>query len=88
MSFCAGHRGLFIRSMEWVQEKQSTDSTCWDLARALGEVSQADRDSWTETSDESLMGKLRAIRVNGRFSEATATLCGKFCARVQQMVWT
>ncbi|CAE7921964.1 unnamed protein product [Symbiodinium necroappetens] len=74
MSFCAGHRGLFIRSMEWVQEKQSTDNTCWDLARALGEVSQAwDTDSWTETPDESLMGKLqtvRAIRVNGGYSEA------------------
>ena len=74
MSFCAGHRGLFIRSMEWVQEKQSMDNTCWDLARALGEVSQAwDTDSWTETPDESLMGKLqtvRAIRVNGGYSEA------------------
>ena len=74
MSFCAGHRGLFIRSMEWVQEKQSMDNTCWDLAHTLGEVSQAwDTDSWTETPDDSLMGKLqtvRAIRVNGGYSEA------------------
>ncbi|CAJ1376558.1 unnamed protein product, partial [Effrenium voratum] len=73
MDFCAGHRSLFIRSMEWVQQKQSGDSTRWDLTRAQGEVSQAwDTDNWTETSDDSLMGKLqtvRAIRVNGAFSD-------------------
>ncbi|CAJ1408428.1 unnamed protein product [Effrenium voratum] len=73
MDFCAGHRSLFIRSMEWVQQKQSGDSTRWDLTRAQGEVSQAwDTDNWTETPDDSLMGKLqtvRAIRVNGAFSD-------------------
>ncbi|CAJ1385660.1 unnamed protein product [Effrenium voratum] len=73
MDFCAGHRSLFIRSMEWVQQKQSGDSTRWDLTRAQGEVSQAwDTDNWTEAPDDSLMGKLqtvRAIRVNGAFSD-------------------
>ena len=72
MTFCSGHRGIFIRSMEWVREKQSRNSTPWDLTRALGEASQAwDTENWIYAPDDSLMGKLqtiRAIRVNGDFA--------------------
>ena len=75
LTFCCGHRGLFIRSMEWVQEKQSAEqrnSTPWNLTRALGEASQAwDTENWIYAPDDSLMGKLqtiRAIRVNGYFA--------------------
>ena len=72
MSFCGGHRGIFMRAMEWVQMKQSKNSTQWDLKRALGEASQAwDTESWNEAADDSLMWRLqtvRAIRANGYLS--------------------
>ena len=72
MNLCGGHRGIFMRAMEWVQMKQSKNSTPWDLKRALGEASQAwDTESWTEAPDDSLMWKLqtvRAIRANGYLS--------------------
>ncbi|CAK9067234.1 unnamed protein product, partial [Durusdinium trenchii] len=75
LTFCCGHRGLFIRSMEWVKKKQSAEqrnSTPWNSTRALGEASQAwDTENWIHAPDDSLMGKLqtiRAIRVNGDFA--------------------
>ncbi|CAK9016886.1 unnamed protein product [Durusdinium trenchii] len=75
LTFCCGHRGLFIRSMEWVQKKQSAEqrnSTPWNLTRALGKASQAwDTENWIHAPDDSLMGELqtiRAIRVNGHFA--------------------
>ena len=73
MNFCGGHRGLFIRAMEWVQKKQSRNSNRWDFTRALGEARHAwDTGGWTGAPDDSLMGKLqtvRAIRVNSHFSD-------------------
>ena len=72
MNLCGGHRGIFMRAMEWVQEKQSRNSAPWNLTRALGEASLAwDTENWIHAPDDSLMRKLqasRAIRVNGRFA--------------------
>ena len=72
MNLCGGHRGIFMRAMEWVQEKQSRNSAPWNLTRALGEASLAwDTENWIHAPGGSLVGKLqasRAIRVNGRFA--------------------
>ncbi|CAK9086530.1 unnamed protein product [Durusdinium trenchii] len=79
MNLCGGHRGIFMRAMEWVQEKQSRNSTPWNWTRALGEASLAwDTENWIDVPDDSLMRKLqasRAIRVNGRkLGEHTRTI--------------
>ena len=74
MKFCGGHRGIFIRAMEWVQMKQrGTNTNCkqWTVAQAYGQVKLAwARGDWTDR--KSFLGTLatvRAIRVNGHYGD-------------------
>ena len=68
LSFSGGHRGIFMRAMEWVQKKQEGTGKKWTVARAYGEVKLAwAGGDWID--QESFLGTLatgtNSIRVNG-----------------------
>ena len=73
---CAGHRGIFMRAMAWVQDKQKKHRgqggrlVEWTAEQAYGEVKLAWADEdWTNPN--SFLGWLaaaRAIRVNGHYA--------------------
>ena len=80
MSLCGGHRSIFMRSMQWVHDRQMKEKkrARWDIRQALGEA----RHSWgngnwiaTDTVKGSgLLGVLvqsRAICVNGKYKDAS-----------------
>ena len=79
MRLCGGHRSIFMRSMQWVHDRQMKEkkSARWDIRRALGEVRHSWRNgNWTATDTvkrSNLLGMLlesRAICVNGKYKDA------------------
>ena len=75
MRLCGGHRSIFMRSMQWVHDRQMKEkkSARWDIRQALGEVRHSWRNgNWTATDTvkrSHLWGMLlesRAICVNGK----------------------
>ena len=79
MRLCGGHRSIFMRSMQWVHDRQMKEkkSARWDIRQALGEVRHSWRNgNWTATDTvkrSHLWGMLlesRAICVNGKYKDA------------------
>ena len=79
MCLCGGHRSIFMRSMQWVHDRQMKEkkSARWDIRRSLGEARHSwGNGNWTATDTvkrSSLCGMLlesRAICVNGKYKDA------------------
>ena len=74
MCLCAGHPSIFMRTMQWVQErqKQEKNSALWDIGRSLGEVRtswEVGFADWVTDKQGTLMETLKqspAICVNGK----------------------
>ena len=80
MSLCGGHRSIFMRSMQWVHDRQMKEKkrARWDIRQALGEARHSwGNGNWTATDTvkgSGLLGVLvqsRAIRVNGKYKDAS-----------------
>ena len=80
MSLCGGHRSIFMRSMQWVHDRQMKEKkrARWDIRQALGEARHSwGNGNWTATDavkGSGLLGVLvqsRAIRVNGKYKDAS-----------------
>ena len=80
MRLCGGHRGIFMRSMQWVHDMQTKEkkNAPWDIGRAVGEVRHSwGNGNWTGTDtleQDKLLGMLvqsRAIRVNGKYKDSS-----------------
>ncbi|CAE7300082.1 unnamed protein product [Symbiodinium sp. CCMP2592] len=70
---CGGHRGIFMRAMAWVLEKQRQQrGACaqWTVEQAYGEVklAWADEDWSIPNSFLGWLAGTRAIRVNGHYA--------------------
>ena len=80
MSLCGGHRSIFMRSMQWVHDRQMKEKkrARWDIRQALGEARHSwGNGNWTATDTvkgSGLLGVLvqsRAICVNGKYKDAS-----------------
>ena len=70
LQICGGHRGIFMRAMAWVQEKQRGACVQWTVEQAYGEVklAWADEDWSIPNSFLGWLAGTRAIRVNGHYA--------------------
>ena len=73
MCLCGGHPGIFMRSMQWVQERQMKEKskTLWDISRSLGEV----RMSWPTGTLMETLEQPPAICVKNIPDEFAEILC-------------
>ena len=74
MKICSGHRGIFMKIMQWVQKLQEESLEQWGLHESVSRVKgsftrskQSAEGGW-ETGLRQYIGKSRAVRVNGQFS--------------------
>ena len=67
---CGAHRGISMRAMAWVQEKQRGACVQWTVEQAYGEVklAWADEDWSIPNSFLGWLAGTRAIRVNGHYA--------------------
>ena len=69
--FCAGHFGVIIRALEWIQREQVKDPPLksWDYKTAVHKIRESMRGGWTQRdSFLERLSKSRAIKVNGKYS--------------------
>ena len=81
MKICAGHRGIFMHAMEWVQQlqlqQQPGNNIPWDIHQSVSRVKSSftrskeiSKDGW-QSGLRKCMKQSRAIRVNGSFGDIT-----------------
>jgi hypothetical protein len=74
LKLCAGHRGIFMSAMEWVNDMQQKEKSKWGFIKSVtmvrGSLAMGGfRSEWEESPFLLALNKSRAIRVNGMFSD-------------------
>ena len=71
LQICGGHRGIFMKAMEWVQKRQKSANKKWTVEQAYGQVKRTwENGDWGDP--DSFLGTLatvRAIHVNGNYAD-------------------
>lgn len=73
LKFCAGHYGIFMAAMRWVQKLQGHGSAEWSLGDTVRKVRRSyGNGDWSEGSILDAVAESRAVRVNGLFQSLEA----------------